>query len=55
MLQALVVFVGGLLAFGIRGYAAVNIVLVGVWLVLAVAIAREHKKLTADDVTEKAA
>jgi AAA family ATP:ADP antiporter len=55
MLQALVVFVGGLLAFGIRGYAAVNIVLVGVWLVLAVAIAREHRKLTADDVTEKAA
>jgi hypothetical protein len=43
-----------MLAFGIRGYALVNLALVVVWLVLAVAIAREHKKLT-PDVAEKAA
>jgi len=54
MLQAAVVFVGTMLAFGIRGYALVNLALVVVWLVLAVAIAREHKKLT-PDVAEKAA
>lgn len=54
MLQAVVVFVGTMLAFGVRGYALVNVALVAVWLVLAVAIAREHKKLT-PDVTEKAA
>lgn len=54
MLQAAVVFVGTVLAFGIRGYALVNLALVVVWLVLAVAIAREYKKLT-PDVAEKAA
>ncbi|PYR38539.1 MAG: translocase [Acidobacteria bacterium] len=45
MLQAGVVFVGVQLALGIRQYALVNVVLVGVWLLLAVGIAREHKKL----------
>jgi AAA family ATP:ADP antiporter len=55
MLQAAVVFVGTMLAFGIRGYALVNLALVVVWLVLAVAIAREHRKLTPGDVTEQAA
>jgi AAA family ATP:ADP antiporter len=55
LLQAVVVFLGTMLAFGIRSYALVNVVLVVVWLALAVAIAREHKKLTPGDVTEKAA
>lgn len=54
MLQAAVVFMGTMLAVGIRGYALVNLALVVVWLVLAVAIAREHRKLT-PDVAEKAA
>jgi AAA family ATP:ADP antiporter len=55
MLQALVVFIGTALAFGIRSFALVNVVLVAVWLVIAVAIAREHKKLAPPDVAEKAA
>jgi AAA family ATP:ADP antiporter len=55
MLQAAVVFIGTMLAFGIRGYALVNLALVAVWLVLAVGIAREHKKLAPVDVGEKAA
>lgn len=38
----------GLLAlgFGVRGYAAVNVVMVGVWLVLVVVIGRENAKRT---------
>ena len=55
LLQAVVVFVGIRLAFEIRGFAVVNLVLVGVWLVLAFAIAREHKRLTAMDVEREAA
>jgi AAA family ATP:ADP antiporter len=54
MLQAAVVFVGTMLALGIRGYALVNVVLVLVWIGLAVAIAREHRALVPADV-EKAA
>jgi AAA family ATP:ADP antiporter len=52
--QAAVVFIGTSLAFGIRGFAAVNIVLVLIWIGLAMAIAREHRKLVPVDV-EKAA
>jgi AAA family ATP:ADP antiporter len=52
--QAAVVFIGTSLAFGIRSFAAVNIVLVLVWIVLAVAIAREHRALVPAD-EEKAA
>jgi AAA family ATP:ADP antiporter len=55
LLQAVVVFVGVRLALGIRGYAAINLVFVAIWLVLVVAIAREHKKLVPVDVGEKAA
>jgi AAA family ATP:ADP antiporter len=55
LLQAVVVFAGAQLAFGVRGYAIVNIALVVVWLALVVGITREHKKLTADDSAEKAA
>jgi AAA family ATP:ADP antiporter len=54
MMQALVVFIGTTLAFGIRSYALVNVVLVAVWLGLAVAIAREHRSLAPVDV-ERAA
>jgi AAA family ATP:ADP antiporter len=55
MLQALVVFVGTSLAFAVRHYAILNVVLVGIWLVIAIAIAREHKKLSRDEQVEKAA
>jgi AAA family ATP:ADP antiporter len=54
MLQAAVVFLGTMLAFGIRSYALVNVALVIVWIALAVAIAREHRLLAPADV-EKAA
>ena len=52
--QAAVVFIGTSLAFGIRSYAAVNIVLVLIWIGLAVAIAREHRALAPVDA-ERAA
>jgi len=55
LLQAVVVFVGAQLAFGVRGYAIVNLALVVVWLGLVVGITREHKKLIADESAEKAA
>ena len=55
MLQAGVVFVGTTLAFSIRSYALVNVTLVLVWIGLAVAIAREHRLLTAADEVEKVA
>jgi AAA family ATP:ADP antiporter len=54
LLQAAVVFIGTMLAFGVRSYAVVNIVLVAIWIGLAVAIAREHRALVPADV-EKAA
>jgi AAA family ATP:ADP antiporter len=54
LLQAAVVFLGTMFAFGIRSYALVNVVLVLVWIGLAAAIAREHKLLAPVDV-EKAA
>ena len=54
LLQAAVVFVGTMLAFSIRGFALVNVLLVVVWIALAVAIAREHRRLAPVDV-EKAA
>jgi AAA family ATP:ADP antiporter len=38
--SALVVFVGTQLAFGLRGFAIVNIILVMVWLIVVVGIAR---------------
>jgi len=52
--QAAVVFIGTALAFGIRSYAVVNIVMVLIWIGLAVAIAREHRALAPIDA-EKAA
>jgi AAA family ATP:ADP antiporter len=55
MLQAVVVFIGSRLAFGIAQYALVNLALVIVWLGLVVAITREHKKLVPQDTPQEAA
>ena len=55
MLQAAVVFVGTMFALGTSGYALVNLALVVVWLLLAVGIAREHKRLAPGDIAGKAA
>jgi AAA family ATP:ADP antiporter len=55
MLQALVVFVGTSLAFGVRQYALVNLALVGAWLAIAVAIAKRHRDLAPADTAERAA
>ena len=48
-------FVGVQLAFGISHYAIVNVIFVLIWLGVAVAIAREHRKLSTEEVLEKAA
>jgi AAA family ATP:ADP antiporter len=48
VLSAGLVFVGAKLAFEIRHFALVNLVLVLVWIVLAILIGRENRKLTAD-------
>ena len=55
MLQAGVVFVGVQLALGIRGFAIVNMVLVGVWLLIVLGIRREHEKLTGSEAIDRAA
>jgi AAA family ATP:ADP antiporter len=55
LLQAVVVFVGVSLALGVRGFAAINLVFVAIWLLIAVAIAREHKKLVPVESEQKAA
>jgi AAA family ATP:ADP antiporter len=53
--SALLVYGGaGLLSWSVRGFAAVNAVLVGVWLVLAVAIVRENRKLLKEAPQETA-
>jgi AAA family ATP:ADP antiporter len=54
LLQAGVVFIGTeVLALTIRSFAFVNVVLVGVWLLLAVGIAREHRKLVGSETSER--
>jgi len=55
MLQALIVFIGVQLAFGIRGFALVNLAFVAVWLLLVLGIAAEHRKLTAPDAAQRVA
>jgi ATP:ADP antiporter, AAA family len=55
MLSAAAVFVGTALAFTVRQYALMNVVVVIVWLLLAAAIVREHRKLVPADVQDKAA
>ena len=54
VLQAAIVFGGSLLAWKVRHYASVNIVLVVVWLWVAWAIYREHKRLVPNENTEPA-
>jgi ATP:ADP antiporter, AAA family len=54
-LQAGVVLLGTTLAFGVRHYALLNIAFVVVWLFVARAIAKEHKKLVPVDAEERAA
>jgi len=49
MLSAAVVFAGTALAFNVRHFALLNMAVIAVWLVIAVAIAREHRRLTSDD------
>ena len=49
------VFAGSQLALSVSGYAIVNLVFVAVWLVLVVAIAKEHRKLTAVEEAKQAA
>ena len=55
MLQAGVVFLGVQLAFGIQSYAIVNVIFTLIWLVVVVAIVREHKRLSAEASLSKAA
>jgi AAA family ATP:ADP antiporter len=56
MTQAAIVYAGTTwLAFSIRSFAMLNAVFVIGWLVLAAAIARENKKLSAETPVEKAA
>jgi len=55
MLQAVVVFAGVQLAFGIRGFAAINLAFIGVWIAICIGIAREHRKLTAEEPKRVAA
>ncbi len=55
MLQAGVVFVGVQLAFGIQSYAIANVLFTLIWLVVVVAIVREHRRLSAEASLQKAA
>lgn len=55
MLQAGVVYVGVQLALTVRGFAIVNMVLVGVWLLIVLGIRREHQKLTGSEAMDEAA
>jgi AAA family ATP:ADP antiporter len=55
LLQAVIVFIGVGLALTVRGFAFINLAFVAVWLLIAVAIAREHKKLIPVETEKKAA
>jgi AAA family ATP:ADP antiporter len=55
LLQAVVVFVGTLMAFGIAQFAILNLVFVTLSLVIVVAIAREYQKRTSEGAAERAA
>jgi AAA family ATP:ADP antiporter len=52
--SAILVFVGTAVALSIEQFAVVNLLLVGVWILLAVGVARRHRKLTADGEGEPA-
>jgi ATP:ADP antiporter, AAA family len=54
LLQAGVVFIGvEVLTLSVRSFAFINVVLVGIWLLLAVGIAREHRKLVGAETTTR--
>ncbi len=55
MLQAGVVYVGVQLALNIRGFAIVNLVLIGVWFLIVIGIRHEHKRLTGSEAVDRAA
>ena len=55
LLQAVVVFAGTLMAFGIGQFAVLNLVFVSLSLVVVVAIGREYQKRTAEGASERAA
>jgi len=55
LLQAGIVFVGVQLAFGIRGFAVINLAFVAVWILLVIGIAAEHRKLTTAEAAQRAA
>jgi len=55
MLQAAVVYVGVQLALTLRGFAAINLVLIGVWFLIVIGIRREHRKLTGSEAVDRAA
>ena len=55
MLQAGVVFVGVQLAFAIQHFAIVNLIFVGIWLLIARAIAHEHKRISTESELQEAA
>jgi AAA family ATP:ADP antiporter len=51
MVQAVVVFIGVQMAFDIRGFAALNLSFIAIWIAICIGIAREHRKLTAEERT----
>ena len=55
VLQAIVVFIGIRLAFGVSEFAMLNQVLVVIWLMVIVGIYRAHKRLVAVDERDRAA
>ena len=55
VLSAGAVFVGTMLAFSVRHYALVNVAVICVWIVIALAIAREHRRITEREAEEQAA
>jgi len=54
VLSAVLVYVGVQIALATSGFAAINIVLVFVWLLLILGIVREYKKLTSKEADEQA-
>ena len=55
LLQAVLIYGGVRLAFGVPQFALLNQVLVVAWVAVIVGIYREHKKLVAVDEPERAA
>ena len=53
LLQAVVVFVGVQLAFDVRGFATINLILVVVWVAICIGIGREHRKLTSEEQPDR--